>query len=643
MFFRLKHSPSGQVLQLIESYRNNEGKPRQRVVVSLGDPAISRCDWKPIAKAVQKHLYGIQELLPPQYTPEQQNWIELILRRIDEQGRWQALRPERPAKARGEWQIDGVLADEVEHGSTGLWLGAILLGLKGWENLELDEALNKVGFNPAQRQAAKVSVINRLVDPVSENALAKWVSQSALGDVLGAEAVKADRHRYYRVSDRLVQNRQKIEGHLRQRQGELFGLDRTVLLYDLTNTHFAGVGALNTKAKRGRNKQKRHDCVQIVVGMVFDTEGFELGHRIFAGNRSDSTTLLEMIEELDQAVGGAVERERTLIIIDGGIATKKNVKLLTEQGFGYLVNENRRGRGAWAEAFLDQEGFEQVEGRDERQEVKVKWLEEPLCQTGGSEADREAGGWADKEYVLLCKSERRFAKEQAIYSGAEVRFVEALEALKSRIEAGRLKNPKKIQRAIGRVQANHPRVQRYYHLEFTQAGKAAGAKKSALHWRRKDQGYEEHAQLFGCYVLRTNRDRFSTSELWRLYMTLTRAERGFKALKSDLGLRPNYHQIDRRVEGHVFISILAYQLLRFIEYSLEQHGDTRCWRTIKRVLQTHTYATVILPTHQGKVYHLRKAGIPETSHKQIYNLFGIKWNKLPVKKRMLKRKVATIS
>lgn len=640
MYFRLKQSNSGQVLQLIESYRNNQGKPRQRVVVSLGDAPISRSDWKPIAKAVQKRLYGIEELLPPQYSARQHDWIERILRRIDGQGRWQALRCRRPPKkAQAEQIIDGVLADEVEHGSTGLWLGPILLGLRGWESLELDEALKKMGFNPAQRRAAKLSVINRLVDPVSENALAKWVSQSALGDLLGAEVGKADRHRYYRVSDRLVKNRSKIEAHLRQRQGELFGLDRTVLLYDLTNTHFAGVGGLNAKAKRGRNKQKRHDCVQIVVGMVFDTEGFELGHRIFAGNRSDSTTLLEMIEELDQAAGGAAEREKTLIIMDGGIATEENVEYLTEEGFGYLVNENRRGRAAWAEAFSEPEGFEKVEGRDESREVKVKWLEEPRGQAGDGEAGREAGRCADKEYVLLCKSERRRAKEQAIYSGAEVRFLEALEALKSRIEAGRLKDPRKIERSIGRAQANHPRVQRYYHLEFTQA---AGAKKSAFYWRRKDQGYEENAQLLGCYALRTNRDHFSASELWRLYMTLTRAERGFKALKSDLGLRPNYHQIERRVEGHVFISILAYQLLRFIEYHLEQHGDTRCWQTIKRVLQTHTYATLILPTRQGEVYHLRKAGIPEASHKQIYHLFGIKWNKLPVKKRMVKRKVATI-
>ena len=191
------------------------------------------------------------------------------------------------------------------------------------------------------------------------------------------------------------------------------------------------------------------------------------------------------------------------------------------------------------------------------------------------------------------------------------------------------------------MQAKHPRVQRFYRLELTQPAEQAGEKKCALCWTRRDQAYEEQAQLLGSYVLRTNRDHFSGPELWRLYMTLTRAEKGFKALKSDLGLRPNHHQIERRVEGHVFITILAYQLLRFIEYTFEQQGDTRCWRTIKRILQTHTYATLILPTGHGEVYRLRKAGIPEQSHKQIYNLFGIPWKKLPVKKSMVKRKVET--
>ncbi len=181
-----------------------------------------------------------------------------------------------------------------------------------------------------------------------------------------------------------------------------------------------------------------------------------------------------------------------------------------------------------------------------------------------------------------------------------------------------------------------------YSIELVEAAKGSKEKKCGLCWTRRDQACDENAQLLGCSVLRTNRHNFGGAQLWRLYMTLTRAEDGFKALKSDLGLRPNHHQIEPRVEGHVFITILAYQLLRFIEYTLERHGDTRCWQTIKRVLQTHTYATVILPTRQGEVYRLRKAGIPEQSHKQIYNLFQIQWKKLPVKKSMSKIKIELI-
>ena len=261
---------------------------------------------------------------------------------------------------------------------------------------------------------------------------------------------------------------------------------------------------------------------------------------------------------------------------------------------------------------MEQGGFEKVEGTDEHRQVKVKWIQEPLGEKPDREADQEPGqqGCEDNEYVLLCKSERRGAKEQAIYSEAEGRFIEALEALRSRIETGRLKDPQKIQRAIGRVQAKHPRVQRFYRLELTQPAEQAGEKKCALCWARRDQAYEEEAQLLGSYVLRTNRDHFSGPELWRMYMTLTRAEKGFKALKSNLGLRPNHHQIERRVEGHVFITILAYQLLRFIEYTLEQQGDTRCWRTIKRILQTHTYAPSFCPLAMEKSTGCAKRAFP---------------------------------
>ncbi len=642
MFMRLKQSRSGQVLQLIESYRNEQGNPRQRVVVSLGDAAINRSDWRPIATAVQKHLYGIEDLFAPQHTRRQQSWIEMILRRIDEQGRWGA--PQGScAASRGQARrvVDGVLLEKLNHSGPGLILGPILLGLRGWEQLRLDEALKQAGFNRAQIQAAKASVLNRLIDPVSENALPGWVRQTALGDLLGSGVMKADRHRYYRVSDRLVENREKLEAHLRRRQGELFELDRTILLYDLTNTHFEGVCAGNKQARRGKNKQKRNDCVQIVVGMVFDREGFELGHRIFAGNRQDSTTLVEMIEELEKAVGLPRNGGRALVIMDAGIASEKNVRLLREGRFSYLVNDTRRLRERYRQAFLEEEGFEPVPGRKAEQQVRVKRIEEPLSKKDLHHPEEEEPQEGLSEFVVLCKSRPRRAKEEAILSGARMRYMEALEKLQKRVEGGRLKDPVKIQRAIGRLEGQHPRVQRFYQIDLKKITPAGQPDQWALSFRDKEQGCVRQQELSGCYVLRTDQADLPATDLWQLYMTLTRAEDGFKALKSDLGLRPNRHHIEPRVNGHVFICILAYHLLRFIEHTLERHGDNRCWQTIKRLMHTHTYATLVVPTNQGEIYRIRKAGIPEAAHKQIYNLFQIDWKNLPVKKTVIKRKSKT--
>lgn len=641
MFFRLKGSKSGEVLQLLESYRNEQGRPRHRVVVSLGDAAISRSDWRPIAGAVHKRLYGIEDLFAPRDTRRQQNWIEMILRRIDEQGRWGALQGPRGSNREQARKVDGVLLEKVNHSGPGLLLGPILLGLRGWDQLGMDEVLKQVGFNRAQMEAAKVSVINRLVDPVSENALPQWVGQTALGDLLGTGVVKADRHRYYRASDRLVENRERLEGHLRQRQGELFALDRTILLYDLTNTHFEGLCGGNQQARRGKNKQKRHDCAQIVVGMVFDREGFALGHRIFAGNRQDSTTLVEMIEELEKAVGSSGSGSLPLVIMDAGVATEKNVRLLREGGFSYLVNDSRRRRGRYRQAFQQEEGFEPVAGRKPGQEVRVKRIEEPLGKKRPSHAEGQEHREGLSEFVVLCKSRRRRAKEEAIVSGAEMRCLEALEKLQKRVQGGRLKDPVKIQRAIGRLQGQHPRVQRFYQIEVKEIALAGQSDQWELSFCRKDQACAEEQELSGCYVLRTDQADLGATDLWQLYMTLTRAEDGFKALKSDLGLRPNRHHIEPRVDGHVFITILAYHLLRFIEHTLERHADTRCWQTIKRLMQTHTYATVMVPTNQGEIYRIRKAGIPEAGHKQIYDLFHIDWTNLPVKNTVVQRKSQT--
>lgn len=604
MFFRLKKTESGQVLKLIESYRDEESVPRHRTVVSLGDAPIDHDNWKAIAKTVEDRLYARRDLIERDLNDVEQQWIDRIVRQVESEGRWSAVREVMDTGP----VIDGVLADKVSHTETAD-LGSVLVGWQTWQKLGMPQLLSTLGFNRAQSDAAAISVLNRLIDPVSEHSLLDWYRCTCLPELMGNHLRGAGDDRFYRISDKLLENQKVIEEHLRERQRSIFNLQRTVLLYDLTNTHFEGVCKRNPKAKRGVNKQKRNDCPQVVVGMLFDQFGFEMAHKVFEGSMNDGKSLIEMIELFDAAKDG---NEKPIVVLDGGIATRKNLTLLQEHGFSYLVNDSRRQRGRYSEQFAEDNEFSVVEGRDEKTPVRVRLMDDPL---GDDDLN---------ERIILCKSEARGAKEEAIVSKAEHRFIEELTKLVARVEKGRLKDPLKIQRAIGRLQAKHRRVQRYYTIELSE--QPGGA---VLIWKRNDERMKESSDLLGCYVLRTDARSLNEHQLWQLYISLTHAEEGFKALKSDLGLRPNRHQKEDRVDGHVFICVLAYQLLRNILWTLEQKGDSRSWETIKRILRTHCYTTVLLPTKTGETHRLRRAGQPDEVQKALYRDLNVSWQGLP--------------
>lgn len=608
MFFRLKPTRSGQVLKLIESYRDDTARSRHRAVASLGDAPLASSDWKPIAKAVEDRLYGHDSMFPRNLSETQLQWVDRIVRQVSSEGRWHPF----AKTANNAEVINGVQADAVSHTDTAA-LGPVLVGWEIWKRLGMRELLAGLGFSRSQNHAAAISVINRLANPSSEHSLPDWYRRTGLPELMGNQLRGAGDDRFYRVSDLLLDHQSEIERHLRERQRSLFNLNRTVLLYDLTNTHFEGLCQRNPKAKRGANKQKRNDCAQIVVGMVFDQFGFELAHKIFEGNLNDGKSLLEIIGELNAIVadGG----KKPLVVMDAGVASRKNLKLLHTHGFGYLVNDTRGKRSQYLAAFRAEKEFQIVPGRDGKEPVWVRVMKDP------NDADQEG---VPTERVVLCKSQPRGKKEQAIVSNAERRFLDALTKLASRVEHKRLRERSKIEQAIGRIQARHPRARRYYRIELEDNGKGV-----SLTWIRDDALRQETSDLCGCYVLRTDEQTLNEYQLWELYISLSQAEDGFKALKSDLGLRPNRHQTEERVDAHVFLCVLAYHLLRSVLWTLEQKGDNRNWETLKSVLRTHCYTTILLPTRGGQTHRIRKAGQPEECQKAIYRHLGIAWDGLP--------------
>ena len=607
MFFREKKTSKDSVLQLVESRRTTDGKVRQRIVVSLGGCRVPDGIRKAVAIEVTRRMAGYERFLPDD--PDVSHWTKLVLDRIEEAGNLpNANRVER--KSSSFRRRATVFVDEIDH-ENGVELGPHLVILQAWKSLGLDEFLSEHRFTAENLATAKVSVLNRLMEPCSENELVNWASTTALSDLLGVQTGAWAEDRFYRISDKLLKVNKSLEEHFRQRESDLFNLDRTILLYDLTNSYFEGTAAGNSLAKRSVNsKEKRSDCPLVSVGIVLDAQGFILTHKVFAGNVSDCKTLLKAVADLESVAG---QDNRSVVVVDGGMATDGNLKQLREKGYDYIVNGRRQARAKFAEDFLDRESFRKVEGRadEKRRPVFVRRLE--------SEGD---------ETILLCRSDGRREKEDAIQDSAELKLTGGLEKLEARIirEDPRLKleeGSAMVNRAIGRLTSRTTRAAKHYQIEYDHD-------KRRLTWDRHKDNWDKDRELHGCYHLRSSVE-LSDHDLWKTYITLTKVEDAFRYMKSDLGLRPFHHRLDRRCRGHIWITILAYHLLRWTEYSLQMAGYEGTWRTVRRKLQTHCYVTLIVPTADGTEVHSRKAGRPNEVQRLIYTILGVDWKSLPTK------------
>ncbi|MBC8876065.1 MAG: IS1634 family transposase [Planctomycetes bacterium] len=599
MFLRTKTVRSTTVVQLVESYRNQEGLPRQRVLASLGDASIPVGERGAIAKAVELRLRGEELLLPLRLSREAAELVTRI-QRITERSKAVPLAP-------GLTRLDGVVVERIRTDNV-VGFGPHLIALKAWDALGLSPILNGLGMAPERIAIAQLMVVNRLVEPLSEWALIDWSHRTALPEMLGVGITKTTKDRLYKTSDELLTIRRKIEKELRCGEQELFSLRRSIVLYDVTNTHFEGLCQSNPKAKHGKNKQKRNDCRQVAVGMAFDEHGFALAHEVFEGNIADTKTLLTMLDRLDLGDEGL----RPVVILDAGFASEANIKLLEERGCSYIVNITRGSRTRYADYFKN-ETFSPLPGRKADKQVEVKRIADPEN---------------DDRRLVLCRSAQRREKERAMISKAEERFLADGESLRKRIETGRLKKPDVIERKIGAFMKKHPRVARFYKVEH---------KDHTLHLERNDGKLDEALALCGDYVLKTDKT-MDAETLWELYMTLLEAEKGFRMLKSTLGLRPNFHQLEKRVDGHIFISVLAYHLLRWIGYRLETSGDRREWRSLRRLLRTHVVATTRLPLKDGSEVLIRKPSEPDAEQARVYALLGIDWKRaFPPQKLVMKR------
>ncbi len=467
------------------------------------------------------------------------------------------------------------------------------VALETFRLLGLDEKLKKIGFTGPALAAVTGSIIGRMCTPGSELSTHYWLQNiSGLGELINYDFNNTTLYRMYQVSDQLLKHKQSIEQSLFEKEKHLFSLKETLTLYDLTNTYFEGSGLFNELAEYGHSKEKRSDCPLVTLGLVLDGSGFPKRSKIFKGNVVESSTLSEMIKGLEGD-------EKATIVMDAGIATNENVQWLKENRYSYIVVSRNRHREFDPEQAV-------IVKQDDHCTVKAQKVIDPET----------------KEALLYCHSTQREKKEAAISHGFTRRFEEAMTKLEKGLNQPRcLKKYEKVLEQIGRIKQKFSKAAKQYDIKVTQNEKTGNA--TNIIWEKKNIP-ETKDSLPGVYCLRTSHIDMNESDLWHTYTMLTDLEAVFRSLKSELGLRPVFHQITDRVTGHLFITLIAYHLVHSIRYRLKQSGIHASWDDLRKFLTDQSRVTITMQCKNGDVVHIRKSTQPEPDQQKIYNVLGLK-------------------
>ena len=566
--------------RLVESRREG-GRVRQVTLLNLGSHFdLPEPQWNVLCLRLSQ-LLGQQGVLMPADVPEA---VETTAQALA--ARFVARAPlEATPEAFAEVDVASL---ELVQPRT---VGVEQVGLYALAQLRFDALLQSLGINAVTRAMIVAQVVGRMAAPGSERATWGWLNErSALTELLDLTLPDFSIMRLYRAADVLVKHQEAIESSLFARVQDLVGLSATVSLFDLTNTYFEGAVAANPKARRGHSKEKRTDCPLLTLGLVLDSSGFVRRSRVLAGNAVECRTLSGMLKDLDAPAGA-------LVVMDRGIATEANLAWLREEGYRYLVVSRERTRVAPAgDATVTSAGGEAIR------------VQKVLDEAAG-------------EVRLYCHSPGREQKEVGISQRFCERFELGLEKLADGLARPRgAKRPELIHERIGKLrQASFGAAQ---HYAVTVSTNAEQSLVTGITWAKTPVPGTLLTDP-GVYCLRSNETGWDEERLWRTYMMLTDLEAVFRSLKSELGLRPVYHAKEDRGDGHLFITVLAYQCVQLVRHQLRAKGIDLSWRSLRDILSVQQRVTARFKQKDGRTLHVRKATLPEPKLRAIYDALGL--------------------
>ncbi len=503
----------------------------------------------------------------------------------------------------GEQRVE-VRLDQVRL-ERGRAFGSVWLGWTLWRSLKLDEVCSRL--MPEGREAASWSalaailVIARLCEPSSELHIAeRWYPRTALEDILGVPADVVNDDRLYRALDALLPHKEALEQHLKARLGELFNLDYDLLLYDVTSTFVEGQQEHNPLAQRGHSRDHRPDCKQVCIALVVTKEGIPLGYEIFPGNRTDVTTVEEIVSTMERRFG----KSDRVWVMDRGMTSEDNLAWFWQTKRRFLVGTPKSELKKWEQQLVEAKDWQTV-----REGLEVK-----LCP-----------GPNGKETFVLCRSAERQQKERAMHEKFAARIEVGLERLSRRLS--RLKHPEdrgKVERQLGRLLQRNTRAAARYRIEVKEDFTVPCG--LAMSWSKQPEWEEWAARTEGCYVLRTNIADWTPQTLWQTYVQLVQAEAAFRVEKSELSIRPIWHWTTRRVQAHVLVCFLAHVLWKTLEQwqAAAQLGNSP--RTLLDELGSLQSVDVVLPTTDVPARDLRVRCIvrPDPPQRLLLDRLGLR-------------------
>jgi transposase len=562
---RKKKGETYEYWTLVESVRTVRG-PRQRTVATIGKlpglDAETRVGWEHIADILDGKIHQRDFLKPTE--PDPPEWATV--------------------------DVKGLSIERLRR------FGDVYLGLGLWRRLGLDRFFNEA-MEPGREEIpwstmACILTLARFCAPSSELQIADfWYGKTALDDLLGVAVEKVNDDRLYRGLDALLPLKDDLFRHLQQTYGELFGTRFDILLYDITSTYFEGACAANPQARRGYSRDKRPDCVQVCIGLVVTPEGLPLAYEVFDGNRTDVTTVDEIVETMRVKYG----HERRVWVMDRGMVSEDNLEELRTCNASYLVATPKSMLKKFERELLE-EGWDQIESG-----VEVK-----ICQAPD----------ATRETFVLCRSPQRREKERAMRQRQIKGLEEGLARLKTRAEAPTraLRDRGKAERRVGRLFQQYSRAAHLYDVAISDIPDTShkSGVRLLVDIQIKNDLREWVEEADGCYLLRTNLEGQSARTLWKTYIGLTQIEDCFRITKHDLGLRPVFHHTQERTQAHILVCFLALVMWRTLQQWMEGASLGTAPRKLLEEMAEVRSLDVVLPTRAGQSIRLRTVSRPET-------------------------------